>query len=290
MSGSGPAVFVISGCSSGLGKDLALAALEKGYRVIATARKIEALDELKSKGASTLHLDVTAPEEELQAFAERAIRVYGHVDVLINNAGWLQGGALEEISLEQARSQFDSLFFGVFALTNAFLPHFRQRRSGTIINISSQGALLNIAGGGIYCAAKAAVDSASDVWAQELAPWGVKVTAVTLGAFRTAVGQPGRTPEPAKHIEGYDGAHAWHDGFIAKAGTERGDVRKAAERLVDLATLEGPFKGKTGLPKRFPLGDDAVENVATYLEAQKSILDEWGQFGAKTDVDGFVSS
>ncbi|EEB97812.1 hypothetical protein MPER_02793, partial [Moniliophthora perniciosa FA553] len=144
------------------------------YGVIATARKLEAIDDLRENGAKTLSLDVTASEGVLEGFVKEALGVFGQVDILVNNAGYLLGGAIEENTEEEIRAQFDTNFFSVINLTTKFLPHFRSRKTGTIVNISSQGAYLAVSGAGTYCASKAALDCISEVWAKELAPFGIR--------------------------------------------------------------------------------------------------------------------
>lgn len=106
--------------------------------------------------------------------------ISGQVDYLINNAGFLQGGAIEENTPEENLAQFNTNFFGVINVTNAFLPHFRARKQGTIVNISSQGALLCIPGAGIYCASKAALDATSETWANELADFNIRCVSIQV--------------------------------------------------------------------------------------------------------------
>jgi short-subunit dehydrogenase len=116
---------------------------------------------------------------------QRRVKAYllysGQVDFLINNAGYLQGGAIEENTPEETTAQFNTNVFGLLNTTNAFLPYFRRRRDGMIVNISSQGGSLNMVGAGIYCASKAAVDSLSDTWAKELAEFNVRCISIQVG-------------------------------------------------------------------------------------------------------------
>ncbi|KAJ7918896.1 hypothetical protein B0H13DRAFT_1606821, partial [Mycena leptocephala] len=142
---------LITACSTGLGRELALAALASGFRIIATARRVEKLDDLENRGAKTLPLDVTWSIENLVAFA---------VDYLANNAGYAQGGAIEEVSPKEALEQFNTNFFGLVNTTNAFLPHFHSRRAGTLVNLSSEITCHPLPGAGLYCASKAALDAA----------------------------------------------------------------------------------------------------------------------------------
>jgi NADP-dependent 3-hydroxy acid dehydrogenase YdfG len=108
----------------------------------------------------------------------------GHIDYLINNAGFLQGGAIEENNQEEILAQFNTNFFAVINITSLFLPHFRQRKQGTIVNISSQGAAMGIPGAGIYCASKAAVDAISETWAQELENFNIRCVSIQVGLAR----------------------------------------------------------------------------------------------------------
>ncbi|KAF7367070.1 Short-chain dehydrogenase/reductase family protein [Mycena sanguinolenta] len=254
-------VILITGCSKGFGRELSALALDRGFRVIATARHVETLVTLKEQGAEILPLDVTAPPSTITAFAAIAWGIYGHIDFLINNAAYLQCGAIEENTLEETMIQFNTNVFGLLNTTNAFLPYFRARRAGMIVNISSQGGCVNMEGTGIYCASKAAVDSLSDTWARELAEFNVKCISIQVpGLFRTTVASTMR--RGSRRIPGYTVADKVVVDYKAASGTEPGDPTKAMIKILDLITAEG-----IDLPLRFPLGDDAYENVKSfYLE------------------------
>ncbi|KAK7017741.1 short-chain oxidoreductase [Favolaschia claudopus] len=262
-------VVLITGCSTGFGKELAEAALSSGLRVIATARRPESMTSLSEKGAKTMKLDVTASPEELRQFASDAISIFGRVDYLINNAGFLQGGAVEENSHEENLAQLNTNFFGVINLTNAFLPDWRARKSGTIVNISSQGSMICVAGAGIYCAGKAALDAISDTWARELASFNIRCVSIQPGSFRTAVAESANTKIAAKKIEGYDSAHEWIDGFNKASGTQPGDPAVAAKKIIELISKKGE------LPMRLPIGDDAYENAKAFYEGRLKEIEAW---------------
>ncbi|KAH8800581.1 dehydrogenase [Flagelloscypha sp. PMI_526] len=272
-------VILISGCSTGFGRELALAALKAPFRVIATARRLQTLEDLKSHGATPLTLDVTGSSKDLQQFAQDAIAIHGRVDILVNNAGYLLGGAIEENTHETNLAQFNTNFFGLINLTNAFLPHMRERKSGTIVNISSQGGWLNISGAGMYCATKAAVDSITETWSSELKSFKIRVISVQLGSFRTSVATSGSLKTPDKHIEGYEASHRWLQGFQESAAQEPGDPAKAAKKLVDLVTRDGD------LPALFPLGDDAVDAIRQVLERRSKEVEQWKDFGSGTSFE-----
>ncbi|ESK96524.1 short-chain oxidoreductase [Moniliophthora roreri MCA 2997] len=279
-------VILITGCSTGFGRSIALEALSRGLRVIATARKLEAIDDLREKGAKTLSLDVTASEGVLEVFVEEALGVFGQVDILVNNAGYLLGGAIEENAEEEIRAQFDTNFFSVINLTTKFLPHFRSRKTGTIVNISSQGAYLAISGAGIYCASKAALDCISEVWAIELAPFGIRTMSVNLGAYRTAVAGS-NTKRPAKgEIEGYNDAHEFQTLFQERSGQEQGDPAKAVKKILDLIDLKGQDGKPLQLPARLALGDDAVELIGKVLQKRLEGLQQWREHGVGTNAEG----
>ncbi|KAJ7064874.1 putative short-chain oxidoreductase [Mycena amicta] len=273
-------VFLITGCSSGLGSEMSKAALQRGFRVIATARRVETLEPLKEQGAKILQLDVTASPEELETFAKTAWDIYGQVDFLVNNAGYLQGGAFEENTAEDVLSQFSTNVFGVLNVTNAFLPYMRKRRSGTIVNISSQGGSLNIVGAGVYCASKAAMDSFSGTWARELADFGIKCISIQPGMFRTPVSNSSNLRRGSNRIPAYTLADQVFAQYNAQTGTERGDPSKGALRIIDFVT-----QTETQLPLRLALGDDAFANLREFHLDRIAEMDKFEDWSVGTDFD-----
>ncbi|KAJ7690352.1 serine 3-dehydrogenase [Mycena rosella] len=280
MAPNSSAVILITGCSTGFGHELSLVALDRGFRVISTARRLETLAALKEKGAETLALDVTAPVDEISAFAANAWAIYGQVDFLINNAGYIQGGAIEENTHEEVLAQFNTNVFGLLNTTNSFLPYFRRRRAGTIVNFSSQGGSLNSPGAGIYSASKAAVDSLSDVWARELAGFGVKCISIQPGMFRTFVAASGNMLRGSNRIPGYTASDKVFVEYNAQAGTERGDTRKGAAKIIDLVTAPG-----RELPLRLPLGNDAFEDLKALRVQQLAEIEKFKKWSVATDFD-----
>ncbi|KAJ7885403.1 hypothetical protein B0H13DRAFT_2535907 [Mycena leptocephala] len=203
-------VFLITGCSSGFGRELTVAALKSGFRVIATARRVETLASLKQQGANVLTLDITSSETELAEFAATAIAIYGQVDYLISPAAVLR--------------QFNTNFFGLVKTTNAFLPHFRERRTGTIVNISSQGSSLGTPG---------AVSTALPK-----PPWTLSRTYGPTSLPNkhpfdlSSVLKSGSVSLAEKFIEGYQFAHGVVDFMGKGAGSEPGDPAKAAANIL----------------------------------------------------------
>ncbi|KAJ7491127.1 putative short-chain oxidoreductase [Mycena latifolia] len=270
MSATDSLVFLITGCSSGFGREMAVAALNSGFRVIATARRVETLSSLEEQGAKVLTLNVTSTEAELADFAAKAIAIYGKVDYLVNNAGFVQAGAIEEVSMPEVLRQFNTNVFGLIQTTNAFLPHFRERKSGTIVNISSLGSAQGTPGGGIYCSSKAAVDALSDTWAHELAEYNIRSISVQPGPFRTDVLKPTNVGRAAKFIEGYQLVHAVIDYMSNAAGSEAGDPVKGAQRII--ALVADPERKQ--LPLRFACGDDAFDGLKVFYTQQLADLEE----------------
>ncbi|THV02073.1 putative short-chain oxidoreductase [Dendrothele bispora CBS 962.96] len=288
MSSNSP-VVLITGRSSGFGRSLALDALSRGLRVIATARRLSTLEELRDKGAKVFTLDVTAKRDEFKEFAKEAIAAFGRIDILINNAGHVLTGAIEENTEDQIHDQFNTNFFGVVNLTCAFLPHLRQRRTGTIVNISSQGANLALCGAGIYCASKAALDCITEVWSKELAPFNVRAVALDLGAFRTDIATRNAIKSQGEEIEGYDEAHDFYEILQRRAGKELGDPDKAAKKIFDICMLISTSESGKRIPSRLLIGEDTLKYSVPVLKARLDEIEEWKEFPVGVNADGPVS-
>ncbi|KAF9076965.1 putative short-chain oxidoreductase [Rhodocollybia butyracea] len=282
MSSSESPVILITGCSTGFGRSLAQNALIRGLRVVATARRLSAITDLGDKGAQIFTLDVTDSPQEIKSFAEKAINAFGQVDILVNNAGWLLGGAIEEITPEEVKSQFDTNFFGIINITNAFMPHLRARKTGTIVNVSSAGSYSALSGGGMYAASKAALECLTETWAHELGPFNIRAMSVNLGAFRTSVASAPNTKSPTNTINDYELTHYYYNLFREGSGKEIGDPDKGANKVLDVVML----KTDKALPVRFALGDDAVGLIKRRLKRRLAELDEWESFGVGTNIDG----
>ncbi|KAJ7732918.1 putative short-chain oxidoreductase [Mycena maculata] len=271
-------VFVITGCSSGFGRELTIAALASGFRVIATAWRVESLTNLEARGAKILPLDVTASVPDIAAFAAQAIAIYGQVDYLVNNAGSVQSGPAEEVSPAGTLQQFNTNFFGLVNTTNAFLPHFGSRRTGTLVNISSESATISTVAAGIYSASKAAVNTISDTWASELAEYGIRSIAVQPGLFRTNVLTAKNMQLAAGTIDGYALVHGTI-AFIAAnvVGNEPGDPAKAAPKIIELVT-----RPEISIPLRFVVGDDAVAHLKEFYEKRIAEIEAARDLGTGT--------
>ncbi|GAA3058568.1 oxidoreductase [Rhizobium viscosum] len=262
--------FLITGVSSGFGRAFAQAALEKGHRVVGTVRNDEAMalfENLAPGRATAVRLDVTDIEaiEPVVASIEKTI---GPVDVLINNAGYGHEGTLEESPIEEMRRQFEVNVFGAVGMMKAVLPFMRERRAGHIINITSMGGFITMPGIAYYCGSKFALEGISEVLAKEVKAFGIAVTAVAPGSFRTD--WAGRSMiRTDRCIADYDSLFdPIRKAREEKSGKQAGDPRKAAAAVLALVEAENP-------PVHLLLGADALALVRDKLTSLSSEIDAW---------------
>lgn len=277
VEGRAERVWLVTGGSSGFGRAIAEAALARGDKVVATARRAERLDDLVAGGtegtAHAVSLDLSDPEGPGRV-VEEVLRRFGRVDVLVNNAGHGQVGAVEETTEEELREIFDVHVFGPAALVRAVLPAMRRQGSGAIVQMSSFGGQVAYPGFGAYCATKFALEGLSEALAPEVAPFGVKVLIVEPGAFRTgfsggALAQSREIPEYAETVG------PTREMITGIDGTQPGDPAKAAAAImVALDADETPL--------RLPLGPDAVEGIRGKLDAVRAELDRWESVSVAT--------
>lgn len=244
---------MITGVSSGLGRALAEAALAAGDRVAGTARReadVAAFSALAPGRSFGVAMDVT-DEAAVAAGVAKAEAALGGIDILVNNAGYGLVGAIEEVSLAEARAQFEANVFGPLALIRAVLPAMRARGAGHVINVTSVSGLAAWSGTGVYCASKFALEAIGETLAQEVEPLGVKVTNVAPGGLRTDYA--GRSLIRAEGLIGdYAGtAHEAPRILGEHAGQESGDPARAAQAILKLVAMEAP-------PLHLLLGADAV--------------------------------
>ena len=268
--------WFITGASSGFGLAIATAALDAGDNVVATARRLEAVEDLVSRApdrALAVPLDVTDQKEIDHAIAAATARFSG-IDVLVNNAGLASVGAVEELEDGALRQLMDVMFFSCVALVQAVLPGMRQRRRGTIVQMSSMGGQLSMPGFGAYCAAKFALEGLSDALADEVAPHGVDVLIVEPGAFATSFGAARSQVSPdSGHYDRTVGPQ--RAAVAGMDGSQPGDPAKAASAILE--ALDAPVP-----PRRLALGADAVEHIGAALDARRAELDEWVQLSLST--------
>ncbi|MBN8747463.1 MAG: oxidoreductase [Variovorax sp.] len=280
MSDSSPKTFFITGISSGFGQVLASAALAAGHRVVGTARSREsasAFEALQPGRAFARQLDVTDHPAVL-AVAREVEATVGPVDVLVNNAGYGHEGILEESPLEDMRRQFEVNVFGAVAVIKAFLPFMRVRRRGRILNITSMGGFITMPGIAYYCGSKFALEGISEALGKEVEGFGIDVTAVAPGSFRTdwAGRSMVRTP---RSIGDYD---AVFDPVRARrqavSGRQLGDPAKAAAAMLHIATAAGKP------PAHLVLGSDALGLVRDHLADLQAQLTQWESLTRSTDA------
>lgn len=273
-------VFLITGVSSGLGRAFAVAALEAGHRVVGTvrrARDAEAFAALAEGRAHPLVLDVT-DFATIPAAVSQAESLAGPIDVLVNNAGYGHEGVLEESSLDDLQRQFAANVYGPVAMMQAVLPGMRERRSGHIINVTSMGGFITMPGISFYCGSKFALEGISEALGKEVAGFGIRVTALAPGQFRTdwAGRSMDRTP---RRLSDYDivmdPIRATRQ---AKSGRQPGDPAKAAQALLALVASPNP-------PVRLFLGADALELVGQKLEAMQVELAAWDALSRSTSFE-----
>jgi NAD(P)-dependent dehydrogenase (short-subunit alcohol dehydrogenase family) len=279
-SADGSRVWLVTGSSSGFGLHIARAALERGDRVVATARRAEALDGLVASAPDRVlaaPLDVTRADQIDPALAA-ALGRFGRIDVLVNNAGYGSVGAVEEIEMDELRALMDTMFFGAVALTKAVLPHMRERGSGAIVQMSSQGGQLTFPGYGAYCAAKYALEAMSEALAAEVAPLGIRVLIVEPGAFRT--GLLGARMHRSREMPAYaETAGATRAAAAGMDGKQAGDPRKLAAAII--AALDAP-----DAPLHLALGADAVEAIRAAQDRRRADLEAWEEVSRGTAFDG----
>lgn len=259
--------WLITGVSGGLGREIALAAMARGYVVVGTVRKPQAATAFEALGGHALLLDVTDEAAVKTAVAE-AEAVTGSIDVLVNNAGYGLVGAVEEASLDEVRRQFETNVFGPLAVLKAVLPAMRARRAGRIINITSVSGLAVWAGTGVYCASKWALEGLTQTLAQEVAELGIKVVNVAPGGLRTDFATGSKTIVAEKFAD-YDGLARDAERIMADhAGHEPGDPAKAARAILTIADVEDP-------PMHLLLGEDALKYAGYAAQGLAADIDAW---------------
>jgi len=262
--------WLITGCSTGIGREIALAALAKGHRVAATARNPAAIEDIVTaypEQAIALPLDVTDARQIAKAVSQTE-QAFEAIDVLVNNAGYGYMAAVEEGDDAEVRTMFDTNYFGAVDLIKAVLPGMRRRRDGHIINISSMTGLVSNPPNIYYSSSKFALESLTEGLAKELAPFGIRVTAIEPGAFRTDWGTRSMK-ETSQPIDDYDDMVGARRRMIREiGGALPGDPRKVGAAAVMITELEHP-------PLRLLLGQDVLDATREKLTAMLASINEW---------------
>ena len=270
-------IWLVTGASRGLGAQLASAILTAGDTVIATARSKESLNKLQqSERLLRLSLDVTV-EEQSRTAVDEALRTFGRIDVLVNNAGYGLLGAVEETSGEEAKAIYDTNVFGLLNVTRAVLPIMRKQRSGHIINMSSLGGYQASPGWGVYGSTKFAVEGISEALYAELRPLGIYTTVIEPGFFRTDFMDGSSLKHTVARIGDYEDTAGKTRTFAEEHNhTQPGDPAKFAKALLTLAALPEP-------PLRLQLGSDAVQRVERKNAFVQEEANRWLTLSVSTD-------
>ncbi|KAL0579070.1 hypothetical protein V5O48_002912 [Marasmius crinis-equi] len=277
---AGQLVWFITGTSSGFGKRLVTSVLARGDLVIATARDLDKLQAIHAgeerENLRLLQLDITAGSDAIKRIVDEAVKIWGRIDVLVNNAGNGHLSFVEEASSDLFRRQFDTNVFGVMDVTNAALPYMRERRRGTIVVIGSRSIWRadTISGLAPYAASKAAIHAITEGLSAELAPLNIRVLLVAPGAFRTekiySIPFNERNPIPD-----YDEMRKSVMAQVAKLpGNEPGDPDKAMEVVADVVRGEGVAKGRKW-PSMLLLGEDAITTYQRRTGILNETMEEW---------------
>jgi NAD(P)-dependent dehydrogenase (short-subunit alcohol dehydrogenase family) len=272
--------WLITGCSTGLGRALAEAVIDAGHNAVVTARDVAKVADLADTAPDRVlpaALDVTKPDQ-VGSVVQQAQERFGGVDVLVNNAGYGYRAAVEEGDDAEVRTLFETHFFGAVAMIKTVLPGMRARRSGAIVNISSIGASVTPVGSGYYAAAKAALEGMSGALRGELAPLGISVTVVEPGAFRTDFA--GRSlVQSAAVIDDYAGtAGQRRKENDTMHGNQAGDPAKAGAAIVTAVGSSEP-------PAFLLLGPDALALYRYTADARATEISKWEQLTSGTNFD-----
>jgi NAD(P)-dependent dehydrogenase (short-subunit alcohol dehydrogenase family) len=272
--------WLITGCSTGLGRALAEAVIATGHNAVVTARdanKVANLAEANTDRVLALSLDVTDGAQVTKAVTQ-AEKKFGGIDVLVNNAGYGYRAAVEEGDDPDIRQLFETQFFGAVAMIKAVLPGMRARRSGAIVNISTIGVQIMPAGSGYYAASKAALEAMSGALYGELKPLGISVTVVEPGAFRTDFAGRSLTQSSTVIDDYAETAGKRRKEHDTVHGTQPGDPAKAAQAIMAAAASDEP-------PAFLLLGNDALNTYRRLAEARLDTIKKWEHASTSTDID-----
>ncbi len=274
-------VWFITGASKGMGLSLVKKLIVAGYSVAATSRKsqrlIDAVGHVEGPRFLPLEVDLTSEKSINEAF-ERTVVHFGKIDVLVNNAGYGIGGAVEEINQEEINDSFNINVMAVIKTMQSAMPYFRQQKSGNIINISSIAGFAPGIGWAMYAATKYAVTGLSEVMAEDVKEFGVKVTMVAPGAFRTEFLDENSLVFAEKKIDGYTAVRSSHEKYAAMNGSQIGNPELLAQVFIDLVKNPNP-------PVRLYLGSDAYKRATEKVELLSEELESNKYISYSTDFN-----
>lgn len=274
-------VWLVTGASKGLGLALVKRLLNEGYKVAATSRNLSDLNKaVDANSEQFLPLAVNLTNEDsVQEAVELTVKTFGKIDVVVNNAGYGLLGGIEELTDREARDNFEINVFGSLNVIRKVLPYLRAQKSGHILNVSSIGGFTGaFAGGGIYCATKFAVNGFSETLSAEVAPFGIKVTIVQPGYFRTNFLSAGSLAVPQNQIADYQNVRDtvnFHQNDMDQQ--QAGDPEKAAAAMISITTEANP-------PLNLFLGEDAYGLVEKKLAFVQNELATWKELTLSTAI------
>ena len=270
-------VWMITGSAGGLGAGIARAALVNGDQVVATDLDLARLDQTYSSDqVMTAALDIR-DEQQAQTVVTAAVARFGRIDVLVNNAGYGQFGPFEEVEPEAIERQFATNVFGTFNVTRAVLPVMRRQRSGHLVMVSSNGGFKGVRGASMYSASKFAIEGFSEALAEEVAEFGIRLTLLEPGAFRTDFLDSRMLKLGTRALEDYAEFRARTLAvFEARNHRQIGDPYRLGLAVVQLAALAAP-------PLRFVAGSDALSVVEAKLGQVRADLERWRSLSTSTD-------
>ena len=263
-------VWLITGCSTGFGRELAKEVLAKGYKVAVASRKTSDIDDIVAaypNSSIAIQLDVTN-ESEIKSSVAQTMAHFGQIDVLVNNAGIGYFGSIEESEDAEVRKMFEINVFGLAKMTQEVLPHMRKQRSGHILNIASIAGLRSFPGVGFYNATKYAVDGFSEALAKEVGPLGIKVTIIAPSGFRTDWAGRSANESPANISDYTETAYKNKDNIRGISGNQAGDPIRGVKAMIQVVESENP-------PMRLLLGVAALKGAREKLEELKHDFDTW---------------
>jgi len=270
-------VWYITGASKGMGLSLTKELLSKGHRVAATSRTVDVFKQFTAYEDRFLALEVDLKSESsIESSFNKTIEKFGNVDVIVNNAGYGLGGALEELTAEEINDNFEVNFFAAVRVIQKALPYLRKQRSGNIINISSIAGFAPGLGWSVYCTAKFALSGLSEALANDLKPLGLHVTNILPGWFRTSFAASDSIAYNKNHIEEYSYLREHHEKMNSINGVQLGNPDKIADAFLELVLSKNP-------PVNLFLGSDALNRAKSKIQQLNQEMSDWEAVSISTD-------
>jgi NAD(P)-dependent dehydrogenase (short-subunit alcohol dehydrogenase family) len=270
-------VWYITGASKGIGFSMTKQLLVLGHSVAATSRSVNVFEEFSQYGDRFLELNVDLKSEQsIELSFKKVIEKFGKVDVIVNNAGYGLGGALEELTSDEISENFEVNFFAAVRVVQKALPYLRLQRSGHIINISSIAGFAPGLGWSMYCAAKFALSGLSEALANDLKPLGINVTNVLPGWFRTSFAKPDSIAYSKKQMQEYDYLREYHEKMNSMDGIQLGNPNLIADAFLKVVLSQNP-------PVNLFLGSDAFNRGKNKIQQLNKEMSDWETVSESTD-------